>query len=127
MAKAKIARDGAGNFFGIHFRCPGCASEHGGKGGVSLPVSNWRPPNEVEGGSAKPLPHWTFNGDFENPTFHPSVLSRYEYPAEDGQPAVKFTCHSWVRNGRIEFLSDCTHALAGKTVDLPILPDEGEA
>ena len=28
-------------------------------------------------------------------------------------------CHSFVRNGRIEFLGDCTHGLAGKTVDLP--------
>lgn len=28
-------------------------------------------------------------------------------------------CHSFIRDGRIEFLSDCTHALAGQTVDLP--------
>jgi hypothetical protein len=28
-------------------------------------------------------------------------------------------CHSFVRDGRIEFLSDCTHRLAGQTVDLP--------
>ena len=28
-------------------------------------------------------------------------------------------CHSFVREGRIEFLSDCTHALAGQTVELP--------
>lgn len=27
-------------------------------------------------------------------------------------------CHSFVRDGRIEFLSDCTHALAGQTVEL---------
>lgn len=31
-------------------------------------------------------------------------------------------CHSFVRNGRIEFLSDSTHALAGQTVDLPEWP-----
>ena len=28
-------------------------------------------------------------------------------------------CHSFVTDGRIQFLSDCTHALAGQTVDLP--------
>lgn len=28
-------------------------------------------------------------------------------------------CHSFVTAGRIEFLPDCTHALAGQTVDLP--------
>jgi hypothetical protein len=30
-----------------------------------------------------------------------------------------FVCHSFVRNGKIEYLSDCTHNLAGKTVDIP--------
>ena len=28
-------------------------------------------------------------------------------------------CHSFVREGRIEFLGDCTHAMVGQTVDLP--------
>jgi hypothetical protein len=28
-------------------------------------------------------------------------------------------CHSFIRNGQIQFLSDCHHELAGKTVDLP--------
>jgi hypothetical protein len=28
-------------------------------------------------------------------------------------------CHSWVKNGEIQFLSDCDHALAGQTVPLP--------
>lgn len=28
-------------------------------------------------------------------------------------------CHSFVRDGRIQFLSDCTHKLANQTVDLP--------
>jgi len=28
-------------------------------------------------------------------------------------------CYSFVTAGRIQFLSDCTHILAGKTVDLP--------
>ena len=31
-------------------------------------------------------------------------------------------CHSHVREGRIQFLSDCTHALVGQTVDLPDIP-----
>jgi len=35
----------------------------------------------------------------------------------------EYRCHSFVRDGRIEFLSDCTHALKGQTVDLPDLPD----
>jgi hypothetical protein len=70
---------------------------------------------------AEPSP-WGFNGDGDKPTFTPSVLVRY--PGEDaGQngapPAI---CHSFVIDGRIQFLGDCTHALAGQTVDLPDFP-----
>lgn len=32
-------------------------------------------------------------------------------------------CHSFVRNGHWQFLNDCAHKLAGKTVPLPPLPD----
>jgi hypothetical protein len=28
-------------------------------------------------------------------------------------------CHSFVTDGRIQFLGDCTHALANQTFDLP--------
>ncbi len=69
-------------------------------------------------------PHWTFNGDFDKPTFGPSVLSHYDMPAEDGFPAVHYVCHSFVTDGRIQFLGDCTHALAGQTVDLPDIKQE---
>lgn len=54
---------------------------------------------------------WGFNEDYEKPTFHPSLLvheSRYSP-----------RCHSFVRDGKIEFLSDCGHELAGQTVELP--------
>lgn len=32
-------------------------------------------------------------------------------------------CHSYIRAGRWEFLDDCAHSLAGKTVDMVSLPD----
>lgn len=38
----------------------------------------------------------------------------------DGLPS---RCHSFVRAGMIEFLSDCTHALRGQTVSIPDWPD----
>lgn len=31
---------------------------------------------------------------------------------------VPRVCHSFVRDGKIEFLSDCTHRLAGQTVEM---------
>jgi len=53
---------------------------------------------------------WTFNGDFNKPTFSPSLLVNKDNP--------KSRCHSFVRDGKIQFLSDCHHELAGQTVDL---------
>ena len=63
---------------------------------------------------------WKFNGDLDNPTFSPSMLVTVpEY--RDGRPTGKnnSVCHSFVRNGSIQFLNDCTHEMAGKTVELP--------
>ena len=28
-------------------------------------------------------------------------------------------CHVFIKEGKIEYLSDCTHSLAGTTIDLP--------
>lgn len=56
---------------------------------------------------------WTFNGDQEKPTFRASMLS---YP--EGREG-KGRCHSYVTDGQIQFLGDCTHPLAGQTVELP--------
>jgi len=84
---------------GYQFRCPGCGTKHWVR---TLPYL----PNE-EGG-----PVWKFNGDEAAPTFAPSVLC-------DPAWGYKHRCHSFVRDGRIQFLGDCTHELAGKTVPLP--------
>lgn len=53
---------------------------------------------------------WTWNGDTERPTFTPSFLSH-----ESGDVP---RCHSFVTDGVIRFLADCTHELAGKSVAL---------
>lgn len=56
---------------------------------------------------------WTFNGDMEKPTVSPSLLTNanLDCPTEP-------RCHLFIKDGRIEFLSDCTHALAGQTVEM---------
>jgi len=53
---------------------------------------------------------WTFNGDFEKPTFTPSMLVNQHRPES--------RCHSFVTDGKIQFLSDCFHDLAGQTLEL---------
>lgn len=55
---------------------------------------------------------WGFNGDLDKPTFTPSILVTHP-----GKPSPR--CHSFVTDGKIQFLNDCTHELAGKTVELP--------
>ena len=114
MARAKMCVDNDGHFYGISFRCPGCAIAHI-SGAVVLPV-RWLPEGQTESTMVVDRPHWDFNGNFELPTFSPSVLSHYDMPEEGDDPAIHFRCHSFVRNGRIEFLSDCTHALDRKSV-----------
>lgn len=57
---------------------------------------------------------WTFdNNDHESPSFSPSMLV-HESKHEPYIPR----CHTFVKEGKIQFLSDCSHDMAGKTVDL---------
>ncbi len=65
---------------------------------------------------------WTWNGDRERPTLSPSVLVTCEY----GDDTPPLRCHSFVADGQIQFLGDCSHALAGQTVELPELPEAYE-
>lgn len=104
------------------FRCPGCGYTHA----ISVAAQH---------ASGK---NWGFNGDVSRPTFTPSILVRsghyakqdasveggcwcvYNREHQDDQSGFECgICHSFVTDGRIQFLSDCTHALAGQTVDLP--------
>ncbi len=56
---------------------------------------------------------WTFNGDVDKPSY----LGKRTW----GPLKEKRVCHSWVTDGKIQFLNDCTHRLKGQTVDLPDL------
>ena len=62
--------------------------------------------------STSESPSWDWDENTENPTLSPSVLT-FGYHGKEGR------CHSFIRNGMIEFLGDCTHSLAGATVPLP--------
>ena len=103
----------------VCFRCPGCGNIH------CLPVA----------GDKGPL--WLWNGSLDRPTFDPSILARSGHYApgwkygsacwcsyndkhpDDGDPFKCGICHSFVRDGNIQFLVDSTHELAGKTVPIP--------
>jgi hypothetical protein len=92
MAKVIRLFDETGTRESWLFECPGCGYGH-------APHTR----------GARQL--WTFNGDEERPTFHPSILVFQSEPSR--------RCHSFVRDGQIQFLDDCFHALKGQTVPLP--------
>jgi hypothetical protein len=56
------------------------------------------------------------------------VLVTWSEPSDDPEKAgdeafdIKKVCHSFVVDGRMQFLSDCTHVMAGQTVDIPVWP-----
>lgn len=85
------------------FRCPACGTAHA---------------LAVKGPQA-----WGWNGDGDRPTFTPSVLVTHEAKPGASEEFKEWRterrCHSFITDGRIQFLSDCTHELAGQTVDLP--------
>ena len=58
---------------------------------------------------------WNFNGDYEKPTFRPSML--IQYPEE--KPEIGLVReHFFVTDGKIQYLQDCHHDMRGKTVEM---------
>lgn len=109
-----------GKLHGYHFWCPGCDQPHG---------------FSVAGDC-----RWQFDGNMDRPTVAPSILVQGGHYAEghsgecwctynakhpDNPSGFKcLRCHSYIRSGRIQFLNDCSHSLAGQTVELPDWPDD---
>lgn len=102
--KAKRVVDQGGREYGYRISCPGCKA------------AGAHPMHILTTGADKPA-RWQFNGDLERPTFTPSLLCRYPW----GEERREIVCHSFITDGRIQFLGDSTHPLAGQTVDLPDL------
>lgn len=74
--------------------CPGCNCCHGWNDG------------------------WTFDGNLDSPSVSPSLLVSHLPNKINDEIVYNGICHSFIRNGNIEFLSDCTHKLASQTVKL---------
>lgn len=67
-----------------------------------------------------PADRWKLIGDMDNPTLAPSVKETVN-PKDHAHYQARLPttiCHFHVRNGTLEFCSDCTHALAGQTVPM---------
>lgn len=111
VALIRGVQDGDDHYKGLFLWCPGCEypdREYGNVGGLHLlPVS----------GIANKRAIWHWNKDLVNVSLEPSILTKFN------RGGVPFVCHSFLRNGMWEFLGDCTHPLANKTVPMLPLPD----
>lgn len=87
---AKVAELWPGIWF---FHCPGCGRDHPFHVGAAHPDGRG----------------WQFNGDPERPTFSPILLVL--------DPERR--CHSFVRDGNVQFLNDCWYPLREQTVEIP--------
>jgi hypothetical protein len=122
MILIKCERTKTGNQPDVMFFCHGCKCGHG----------VWTTQSNGHTGAI-----WTWNGSMDKPTFSPSILVTGRAFTESGKADYDTwyaagcpdrqgrafenqdtRCHSFVRDGKIQFLSDCTHKLAGQTVDM---------
>lgn len=104
MAKLRPAYQD-GELLMLKFWCPGCDKGH------QFYVARNK--------NLEHNPVWKWDGNEERPTFEPS-LAVYRRGTQTKDNI--FECHLFLRNGRLQFLSDCDHGLAGQTVDLPDWP-----
>ncbi|CAN7375644.1 DUF6527 family protein [Bradyrhizobium sp. LjRoot220] len=98
---------GGGRVMLMHW-CPGCDDPHG---------------IIIEGGP----PIWSFDGNYDAPTFSPSILCFTTETTDDDDkplpaPVRRTLCHYFIKAGKIEFCGDSPHKLAGQIVDLPDWP-----
>jgi hypothetical protein len=84
-----------GKHIGYIFYCPGCECAHRV---ITVPG--------FQSGA-----RWGFNGDMERPTFTPSIKVQFG-------PDGKNICHMFIKDGRLQFLTDCTHKYHGHTIPM---------
>lgn len=130
--RAKRVVDSQDRMYGIRIECPACGPKVLSVRGAA--------------GAPEGRAQWGFNGDYERPTLTPSILGKHFALSEKGRadieahfalpleqrpelpPGHRFdgkevVCHSFVTDGRIHFLGDCTHEFAGQTLDLLEISD----
>ena len=79
------------NIYGREFWCPGCEEAH---------VIDLR---------------WNFNDDYKKPTADPSLRV---LDIDNNGMEIGTKCHLLVENGKLTYLMDSQHKLAGHTVEM---------
>lgn len=105
MAKFVLARPNDPELADMYkFYCPACKECHW----VAVGTRSVWPRDLI----------WQFNGSCDKPTVNPSLLVTRKMPDSEQR------CHSFIRDGKIQYLGDCTHELKNQTVEIPEFPDE---
>lgn len=66
---------------------------------------------------------WSWDGNTEKPTLSPSILANgFRGNSSEEWNKAHPRCHAFVKQGIIEYLSDCEHKLAGQKVAMKPLP-----
>jgi hypothetical protein len=99
MKAIPVVHNETNQIVGYTFFCPGCKRTH----------TVWTAPHADQA-------VWQTNGDTDKPTFSPSLLVWPDEPQN--------RCHSFIKDGNIQFLGDCFHELKNKTVELPEIKPE---
>lgn len=119
IAKEAVSKDGVRY---LRLWCPGCDEAH-------MVVVAREP-------GAPPGITWEWDGNLNAPTISPSLkVTGTQWKPEYGfhkpnhhvAPGGQIVCHSFVRNGIWEYLSDCTHTLAGQHVPIPEWSDADDS
>ena len=75
----------------------------------------------------RPNATWTFNGDLEKPTFHPSMnecSNPSTSPDFNPRCSADERCHFVISNGNITYQNDCSHNFKGQTMPLDPWPED---
>jgi hypothetical protein len=100
MKLKKYTNNENDSYYVIVFYCPACGRCH--------PYSLGEP--------KQGRPVWNFNGNWESPTFTPSLRVLHPYGATE--------CHVNITDGYIYYHSDCPHSYANKVVPLQDITEE---
>ncbi|MEI8270275.1 MAG: DUF6527 family protein [bacterium] len=85
------------------FYCPGCDETH------TYQILTPEAENEARSLNGKvSFETWTFNGDFEKPTFAPSL----------NYATNRRRCHLFLRDGIIDYCQDSWHKYSGQKIPL---------
>ncbi len=132
--RVKRVLDRDGHFYGVAFHCPGCRRDH-------LIPTRLAPAGMTLSAASNIRNIWTFDDDYTLPTLFPAVLVRVPLRPEDPShgccgcrpvhcrcrvlraPFV-YTCHSFVRDGQIQYLPGTTNPYAGRLLWLPEYADD---